>query len=122
MEERGACERTIEQMRELEGRAADAGALIELAEEMGEAEVIDELRTILAGGEVADTDAEAQLKAAGFGRRQIEHAADKLAVVRSWGRVDGRRVSLWSLPAGDAAEPGSGRQVGTFSADEWTGF
>jgi peptide chain release factor 2 len=49
MEERGACERTIEQMRELEGRAADAGALIELAEEMGEAEVIDELRTILSG-------------------------------------------------------------------------
>ncbi|MBU6162929.1 MAG: PCRF domain-containing protein, partial [Myxococcales bacterium] len=49
MEERGGCERTIEQMRELESRAADAGALIELAEEMGEAEVIDELRTILSG-------------------------------------------------------------------------
>jgi putative DNA primase/helicase len=85
-------------------------------------DAVDELRTILAGGEVPGTEAEAQLKAAGFGRRQIEHAADKLAVARSWGRVDGRRVSLWRLPEGDAAEPGSGRHVGTFSADEWTGF
>ncbi len=47
MEERGQCERNLEQFKSFEGRVNDIGAFIELGEEAGESEVIDELRPML---------------------------------------------------------------------------
>lgn len=84
-------------------------------------DAVDALRKLLAAGERPGTEIEAELKAGGFGRRQIDHAVETLGIVRHWSTDGGRRASVWSLPQSDAAEPADPR-VGTFTAETWSPF
>lgn len=58
-------------------------------------EAVDLLRELLAAGEHSAADAQARLQDAGMGRRQVEHAAQTLNVIRTK-RRDGW---YWRLPA-----------------------
>jgi len=99
------------------------GVSREYQERRGEA--VDVMRDILAGGERPGIDVEDDMKTAGFRRRQIDHAAATLDVVKRQTRSpDGRRVWMWSLPgqAGledELAGPATGR-TGTWTTDTWT--
>lgn len=81
-----------------------AGVTREYQERRGEA--IDAMRELLAGGARPGVEIEGELKTQGFRRRQIDYAADLLEIDKRQARgPDGRRAWMWSLPAGDAAEP-----------------
>ena len=97
-----------------------AGVTREYQEKRGEA--VDAMRDLLAGGPRPGAEVEADLKAQGFRRRQIDHAADVLEVDKRQTRgSDGRRMWTWSLPLGDAAEPDEDlpEAHGAIPASEW---
>jgi putative DNA primase/helicase len=81
-----------------------AGVSREYQEHRGDA--VDAMRELLAGGPRPSVEVEGGLKAQGFRRRQIDYAADLLEIDKRQARgPDGRRAWMWSLRAGDAAEP-----------------
>jgi putative DNA primase/helicase len=92
------------------------GVSREYQERRGEA--VDALRDALAGGQRPAREVIADLDGQGFGRRQVDHASSVLEVVKRQTRdADGRRAWIWSLPAGNAAEPEDG--VGAIPLDQW---
>jgi len=75
-----------------------------------QSEAVDAMRVALAGGERPAADVHAEMADKGFSRRQIDHAADRLGIVKQ----QQNRRWLWKLPTTEAAAT-----TGFYSFDEW---
>jgi putative DNA primase/helicase len=75
-----------------------------------QSEAVDAMRVALAGGERPAADVHAEMADKGFSRRQIDHAADRLGIVKQ----QQNRRWLWKLPTVEPAEA-----TGFYSLDEW---
>jgi putative DNA primase/helicase len=75
-----------------------------------QSQAVDAMRDVLAAGERPASEVHAEMEAKGFSRRQIDHAASRLGIIK---QQEGRRW-MWRLPAAEQAAAS-----GFYSFEDW---